>query len=159
MNVTDHSLTFDQHSSAKKAFENTDLVKILKSCVLFLNSYQTGSGGVKDLEAVLKLTDSVFCWHFCKSALPRRIIAVLEMDVTPTFKPPTSWAEIVTDPGFVSVFFDIHEKVRNDMNFVPRTINLMIQLVSMHGPLVSAKESRVEFLGRLLPRFTSLLAL
>jgi len=155
--VSDHSLPYNSHFDAKKSFESTDLIKILKSCLLYLNSYQHSPGKDKELESILRLTELIFYWNFTKTNLPRRIVGVLENDATPTFKPPTTWGEIVTDPMFISVFFDIHEKVRRDEQLVSKTINLMIQLISMHGPLVSNKDSRVEFLSRLLPRFITLL--
>jgi len=48
-------------------------------------------------------------------------------------------------------------KVRTDESFVLRTVNLIVQLVSMQRPLITPKDSRLEYLSRILPPFTSLL--
>ncbi len=49
-------------------------------------------------------------------------------------------------------------KVRTDEEFVPRTVNLMTQLVTMHRPAMN-KDTRVDFLSKILPSFTTLLEL
>ncbi|ODN03763.1 Exportin-4 [Orchesella cincta] len=156
VNATDASLAYEMHFAAKKDFENSDLVRIFQFCLQYLSAYEHNALKKRDLDHVLKILESILYWNFTKNNLPKRIAGVIEMETTPAFKPPNSWLHVVNDTGFIPTFFSIHVKVREDENFVPRTVNLMTQLVTMHRPAMN-KDTRVDFLSRILPSFTALL--
>lgn len=161
VNVTDASLTYEMHFAAKKDFENTDLLRIFQFALRWLSSYahsDTDMNKRRALDHVLKLVEAILYWNFTKN-LPRRVAGVVEMEATPAFKPPTSWSETIANAAFIPVFFDIHVKLRGDENFILRTVNMILQLVTLHGPLVNTRDTRVEFLSRLIPPFTELLNL
>jgi len=162
MNSDDASLTYEMHFAAKREFENTELLKMFQFCLRFLTNYQHTHNDYqrhRDLDHVLRVLESILGWNFTKSNLPRRVAGVIELEVTPTFKPPGSWLDTISDEGFIPIFFNTHVKLRQDENFVLRSVNLLTQLVTMHRPIPIQQTSRVDFLSKLLPPFTAVLNL
>jgi hypothetical protein len=161
VNSDDASLTYEQHFTAKRDFEGSDLLKVFQFCLRFLTNYLHSNHQQRhhDLDHVLRVLESILSWNFTKTNLPKRVAGVIEMETTPSFKPPNSWLETINDEGFVPIFFNTHVKLRQDENFVLRSINLLAQLVSMHRPVPINLNNRVEFLSKILPPFTTLLNL
>jgi len=107
VNAEDASLTYEMHFAAKRDFENSDLLKMFQFCLRFLTNYEHNQQKQRDLNHVLKVLETILSWNFTKTNLPKRVAGVIEMEATPTFKPPNSWLDTINDDGFIPIFFNV----------------------------------------------------
>ena len=77
--------------------------------------------------------------------LPKKLISVFESDQSPSLRPSQTWKEIILEPGLTPFFFDFHWRVRNNESIRHHSLTCLIQLASLNGQTLSAKNIRQEY--------------
>ena len=60
------------------------------------------------------------------------------------------------EPGLVTFFFDLHWRVRTDPDISHRTLNCLVQLASLNGQIMNAKDLRLQYLTNYVTAFCRL---
>lgn len=66
------------------------------------------------------------------------------------------WSEVFLEPNVVELFFRLHFKVRQLPDLCHYSLNCLIQLGCLNGPVVANKEVRVRYISNFLTHFLNL---
>jgi len=159
---TDVGLPWEVHFKVKKQFEVTDLQTIFRFSVAALRELlaTVTFPTTPQLEALLRrlttIAETVLTWTFINVNLPKKLISVFEADQNPSLRPPQAWREVILETGLVSFFFDLHWRVRGCDSICHHSLNCLVQLASLNGQTLNAKELRLSYLAHYLTAYTGL---
>jgi len=159
---TDVGLPWEVHFKAKKQFELTDLQNIFRFSVSALR--ELASNIVLPLSEEMAhllrrltiISETVLTWTFINVNLPKKLISVFESDQNPSLRPGAAWKEVMLDPTLVSFFFDLHWRVRTNESISHHTLNCLVQLASLNGQTMNAKDLRLQYLSNYISSFSSM---
>jgi len=160
---SDVGLAWEIHFKVKKQFESTDLRTIFKFSVSALKelSAQIVLPLTNEMEYLLRrlvmISEMVLNWSFINVNLPKKLISVFESDQSPTLRPGLAWKDIMLDPNLVSFMFDFHWRVRSNSNISHHTMSCLVQLSSLNGQTLNAKNLRLDYLTNYVRSFTQLI--
>ncbi|XP_072386628.1 exportin-4-like isoform X1 [Diabrotica undecimpunctata] len=159
---TDVGLTWEVHFKAKKQFEATDLKRIFQFCIYLLSEVVKNDPPYSDtlLELsrhLLKITESVLTWAYVSSILPKKIVGIYE-SIYEALKLNESWSEIVLNPDFLPLMFQIYWKVRDIDQLAHHSLICLIQLASLSGGILPNDETRLKYLHSYLVSFFNLIS-
>lgn len=150
---SDVGLPWEIHFALKKKFESSDLRDIFKFSVAALKelSGQLTYPLSPELEYLVRrlaiISEMVLSWTFMAVNLPKKLISVFESDQSPSLRPSQTWKEIILEPGLIAFFFDFHWRVRNNESIRHHSLTCLIQLASLNGQTLSAKNVRQEYVA------------
>uniref|UniRef100_A0A1B6DRC6 Exportin-4 n=2 Tax=Clastoptera arizonana TaxID=38151 RepID=A0A1B6DRC6_9HEMI len=160
---SDVGLTWETHFKAKKMFEVSDLKRILQFTVLVLSQICQRDPPFPQpvlLKHLLSISESILNWGFISANLPKRLIgvfeAVYESDQSPSLKLNVSWKDVILNPNLIQLYFDIHWKIRDEPSVAHHSLNCLVQLASLNGPVVANKDARLQYITTFLQAFIKL---
>jgi hypothetical protein len=113
-----------------------------------------------EMEALVRrlvtIAETVLTWTFINVNLPKKLISVFEADQNPSLRPSAAWKEVILEPGLVSFFFDLHWRVRACESIAHHSLNCLVQLASLNGQTLNAKDLRLAYLAHYITGFTGL---
>ncbi|XP_039289584.1 exportin-4 [Nilaparvata lugens] len=158
---SDVGLTWETHFKAKKQFEAGDLKKIFQFCrqsLTRLNSLPTpfDDQTLTLLKHLLTISETIFTWGFIVSHW-QRVIGVFEKfnaDRNPYLKLTSGWEACIFETNVIELYFDIHLKIRDNPPLAHHSLTCLVQLASLNGPILSAKETKLQYVTAYLQSFT-----
>nr|CDQ06172.1 Bm7015 [Brugia malayi] len=91
-------------------------------------------------ENFLRVADLVLSWNFEIRRFPVRITFANEAAPAATLRPPESWKPIFQSDEFLRLFFELHKRVRHNEILCMHSLNCLIQLSSLIGPVLTDSE-------------------
>ncbi|VDN01903.1 unnamed protein product [Thelazia callipaeda] len=139
-------ITFDFHQRAKLAFENGSLQRLFEKCILAFSNLVfvadlTSSYHINTCGNLLRVVDLILSWDFDAHGFPFKISSANEGSSSATFRPPQSWKPIFQSNQILRLFFELHKKVRYNADFCAYSMNCLVQLSSLMGPVLSESVS------------------
>ncbi|GMT22065.1 hypothetical protein PFISCL1PPCAC_13362 [Pristionchus fissidentatus] len=134
------SITWDFHLAAKSEFEKTGLRRLLEMAVSNLYNLVERSDILSNAferrfcEKFLEVAESAFSWNF-SARIFRRLFSMNQNSTS--FRPPKSWADLLSNEAFFLVFFKLHAKCRSDENLSVHSLGCLVQLASLAGEVMS----------------------
>jgi len=159
---SDVGLAWEVHFKVKKQFEGSDLQTIFKFSINALKelSNQIVLPLSNEMEYLFRrlvmIAEAVLSWTFINVGLPKKLISVFESDQSPSLRPGVAWKEILLDPSLVAFMFDFHWRIRSNSNIAHHTLNCLVQLASLNGQTLNAKNLRLEYLSNYVRSLTQL---
>ena len=155
---SDVHLSWEVHFRLKRQFESSDLKCVFQFAVRALSELMTDELLARDtcllLGRLLAIAEAVLTWFFIPATmLPKRLIGVFEADLSPSLRPNQHWADVLLEPGLLQLFFKLHYKVRHLPDLCHHTLNCLVQLASLNGPIVANSEPRVHYLTHYLSQW------
>ena len=160
---SDVGLPWELHFKVKKQFESTDLQTIFRFSISALKelSAQIVLPLNSDMEYLLRrlvmISETVLSWTFINVNLPKKLISVFESDQSPSLRPGVAWKEILLEPSLVPFIFDFHWRVRTSSSISHHTLSCLVQLASLNGQTLNAKNLRLEHLTTYVRSLTQLI--
>ncbi|VIO92909.1 Uncharacterized protein BM_BM7015 [Brugia malayi] len=138
-------ISFDFHVRARHSFESGGLQRLFEKCIrtfseilctvdLSLPYYMS------ICENFLRVADLVLSWNFEIRRFPVRITFANEAAPAATLRPPESWKPIFQSDEFLRLFFELHKRVRHNEILCMHSLNCLIQLSSLIGPVLTDSE-------------------
>jgi len=166
-------LTWEFHHNCKAIFEQNDLKLIFTYCLQtlselssspFLSSPATAGQSTQDLQVTtllsrfLTIMEQILSWDFIPKNLPRRFMGSFGPAQAVSFKPPSSWMDIVLNKQIISMLFNIHKKVRTSEQLCTQSLQCLVQLASTNGSIFSKDELQIEYLTYFIDSLLELLS-
>uniref|UniRef100_A0AAF5Q5W4 Exportin-4 n=2 Tax=Wuchereria bancrofti TaxID=6293 RepID=A0AAF5Q5W4_WUCBA len=141
-------ISFDFHVRARHSFESGGLQRLFEKCIrTFSEILCTVDLSVpyhmSICENFLRVADLVLSWNFEIRRFPVRITFANEASPAATLRPPESWKAIFQSDEFLRLFFELHKRVRHNEILCIHSLNCLIQLSSLIGPVLTDSESVV----------------
>ncbi|VBB33229.1 unnamed protein product [Acanthocheilonema viteae] len=92
-------------------------------------------------ENFLRVADLVLSWNFEIHRFPIRITFANEGAPCAALRPPESWKPIFQSDEFLHLFFGLHKRVRHNETLCIYSLNCLIQLSSLMGPVLTDDQS------------------
>uniref|UniRef100_A0A915PVU4 Exportin-4 n=1 Tax=Setaria digitata TaxID=48799 RepID=A0A915PVU4_9BILA len=151
-------ISFDFHLRARRSFENGGLQRLFEKCIhtfseLLLTADLSLPYCVSICENFLRVADLVLSWNFEIHRFPVRITFANEGAPAAALRPPESWKTIFHSDQFLRLFFELHKRVRHNEVLCIHSMNCLIQLSSLMGPVLTDDDSLVS--QKLSPSSTS----
>ena len=160
---SDVGLAWEIHFKVKKQFESSDLQTIFKFSVSALKELSAqitvplGAEMEYLLRRLIMISETVLSWTFINVNLPKKLISVFESDQSPSLRPGVAWKDILLDPTLVAFMFDFHWRVRSNPSISHHTLSCLVQLASLNGQTLNAKNLRMEYLTNYVRSLTQLI--
>ncbi|PAV84732.1 hypothetical protein WR25_02878 [Diploscapter pachys] len=150
---------------AKREFEKSGLRKLLEMTLTTLHHIATQDANFlqdefhrRVVDKFLEVAENIFQWSFInKISLNSRFL--LNSSQSATFRPPESWSDIIRNPEFLPLFFNMHSLVRADENLCARSMTCLVQLSALSGDTVPGGGSpniAQEYVNIFIARFLQL---
>ncbi|KAM3720138.1 Exportin-4 [Dirofilaria immitis] len=141
-------ISFDFHLRARRSFENGGLQRLFEKCIrtcseLFFTANLSLPYYMSICENFLRVADLVLSWNFEIHRFPVRITFANEGAPAAALRPPESWKAIFQSDEFLRLFFELHKRVRHSETLCTHSMNCLIQLSSLMGPVLTDNESFV----------------
>jgi len=159
---SDVGLAWEVHFKVKKQFEVTDLRTIFQFSVAALKelSAQIVLPMSPEMEYLLRrllmISETVLTWTFINVNLPKKLISVFESDQSPSLRPGLAWKEIMLDHTLVAFMFDFYWRIRSSPSISHHSLSCLVQLASLNGQTLNAKNLRLEYLNNYVRSLTQL---
>ncbi|EJD74821.1 hypothetical protein LOAG_17920 [Loa loa] len=139
-------ISFDFHVRARRSFENGGLQRLFEKCIrtfseLLFTADLSLPYYVSICENFLRVADLVLSWNFEIHRFPVRITFANEGAPAAALRPPESWKTIFQSDEFLRLFFEVHKRVRHSEMLCIHSMNCLIQLSSLMGPVLTDSES------------------
>uniref|UniRef100_A0A0R3S5N0 Exportin-4 n=1 Tax=Elaeophora elaphi TaxID=1147741 RepID=A0A0R3S5N0_9BILA len=139
-------ISFDFHVRARRSFENGGLQRLFEKCIrtfseLLCTADLSLPHHANICENFLRVADLVLSWNFEIHRFPVRITFANEGAPAAALRPPESWKEIFQSDEFLRLFFRLHKRVRHNEILCMHSMNCLIQLSSLMGPVLTDDES------------------
>lgn len=137
------SITWDFHMRAKRKFENTGLRRLLEMSLKTLHTLISQSNILPDefarrvCEKFLEVAETTLSWNFASKFLSR-LFSLCQ--ATNSFRPPASWKDLVENDEFLTLFFQVHAKVRSDETLSLHSLSCLMQLAGLSGDVLASSE-------------------
>lgn len=143
-------LSFEEHFRCKKMFETRELPAVFQ---LILDALErllpvldmTNSSHFIMMESSLKIMELVLSWSYITAMIPKRIIKAFEnlnnIKQQPSLRLSVLWQPLMLRRRTIEVFFIIYWRVRDHGNLQQRSINCLIQLSTLSGPIFQQPNS------------------
>ncbi|XP_037079811.1 exportin-4-like [Pollicipes pollicipes] len=157
-------LTWEQHFTAKKQFEVSDLKRVFEFCLSTLVEAEklpalNTPQQVTLVDRLLRITESILSWSFTNFNIKsQRLIAVFESEQNPSLRPGIQWRDLMLNPDVVSLFFKMYWKVHQEDQLAHTCINCLNQLASLNGTVIGAKDPRVSYASHFAQNLLNILA-
>ncbi|KAF4517549.1 hypothetical protein B566_EDAN005113 [Ephemera danica] len=135
MKSCDVGLTWDTHFKVKKQFEATDLKRIFQFCVRALGELVR----VEEANAQTRLIGM--------------FETVYEADNSPPLRLGQMWKDVILDEAVISLFFQVHWKVRENQDLSHYSLVCLGQLATLSGTVVSDKDVQAQYITTYLTNF------
>uniref|UniRef100_A0A915ATK0 Exportin-4 n=1 Tax=Parascaris univalens TaxID=6257 RepID=A0A915ATK0_PARUN len=142
-----YGITWDFHLRAKRAFETTGLKRLFQLSLRMLHQMATAdlessSYHMSLCEKFLRVAEIVLSWNFASRFLPPRLTYCMETtSAAAALRPPVVWKDIFQNDDLLNLFFQLHGRIRSDESLCERSMNCLVQLSSLMGDVLNAKES------------------
>ncbi|XP_030763867.1 exportin-4-like [Sitophilus oryzae] len=163
----DVGLPWEVHFKAKKQFEATDLKRIFQFCVYLISEVVKNDPPYDGIMAqltrhLLQITERILTWGNVSAILPKRLIgiyeSVYESDQSCALKLSSAWGEVMFNPEFLPLMFQIYWKVRDVDELAHHAMTCLVQLATLSGAVVSNVPNRVKYLHSYLVNFFKLVS-
>ncbi|XP_049846126.1 exportin-4-like isoform X1 [Schistocerca gregaria] len=164
---SDVGLSFETHFKAKKQFEGTDLKRIFEFCVEALGEIMKTKAPYQQeilsvLRPLLSIADAILCWGFIQSNVPKRLIGVFETiyecEQPSSLRLTSQWKDMMLNPELLRLFFTIHWNVRQYPDMLQNSMNCIMQLASLNGPVIASRDERVHYAAKFMENFLELVS-
>ncbi|VDK73552.1 unnamed protein product [Litomosoides sigmodontis] len=139
-------ISFDFHVRARRSFENGGLQRLFEKCIrtfseLLFSADLSLPYYVNICENFLRVADLVLSWNFEIHRFPVRITFANEGAPAAALRPPESWKAIFQSDEFLRLFFGLHKRIRQNETLCIHSMNCLIQLSSLMGPVLTDDDS------------------
>ncbi|CAG0917966.1 unnamed protein product [Notodromas monacha] len=149
---SDIGLPFATHFSAKKDFEQQDLLEMFRFTLKMLTELERMPHPYSEhqeslYDSCLQSAESILTWTFVSNFnLPRKVQSAYETDSTFTFRPPTSWKDSVLKPDILQLFFSIYYRLHPRYpGLIHRVSACLLQLATLNRFFVTDEPASLEF--------------
>lgn len=146
----DTVLSFEEHFRCKKMFESRELITIFQMIledierllpVLDMNN----SLHFVMMESSFKIMELVLSWSYITAMIPKRIIKAFEnlnnIKQQPSLRLSVLWQPLMLRRRTIEVFFETYLRFREHANLQQRSINCLVQLSTLSGPIFQKPNS------------------
>lgn len=163
----DVGLIWEVHFRLKKSFEALDLKRIFRFTVGVLeqivrSGHQPEGEQALLTKQLLTIVETVLCWNHVSPMLSKRLIgafeAIYESDAAPALRLSLNWKDTIMNPDLIRLFFEIHMYVRSNPDLLNSSLTCLVQLASLSGVVVSASNSKQQYLESYVSSFVRILA-
>ncbi|KHN78214.1 Exportin-4 [Toxocara canis] len=95
---------------------------------------------VKLCDNFLRVAEIVLSWNFASRFLPPKLTYCIETSAGGALRPPITWKDIFQNDDLLNLFFQLHGRVRSDESLCERSMNCLVQLSSLMGDVLNARE-------------------
>lgn len=164
---TDVGLPWEVHFKAKKNFESTDLKRIFQFCIYLLseivkNDLPYPENVLHLIGQLLRIAENILTWGYISPLLTKRLVGIFETvytsDHASALKLSTNWSDIMFDPNFLPLMFQIYWKVRDNGELAHHSISCLVQLASLSGAIFSKEQDKMKYLHSYLMTFFNLIS-
>lgn len=164
---SDVGLSFETHFKTKKQFEGTDLKRIFEFSVEALGEIMKTKAPYSQeilsvLGPLLSIADSILCWGFIQSNVPKRLISVFETiyecEQPSSLRLSNQWKDIMLNPDLLRLFFTVHWNVRQYPDMLQSSLNCIMQLASLNGPVLASRDERIQYAAKFMENFLELVS-
>ncbi|OWF40176.1 Exportin-4 [Mizuhopecten yessoensis] len=153
--------TWEFHTRCKRAFEESDLKRVLLFALQVLNELEKQASplpreAMAVLNRMLSISEQVLCWEFVPKAA-RRHVGSFEMNQNIPLKPNEKWRDTLMDKTVLILFFKIHRKVRHNSEMAHHSTQCLTQLASLNGYIFVDDKARCEYLATFIDGFLQLI--
>eukprot|EP01135_Chromosphaera_perkinsii_P002003 Nk52_evm50s215 gene=Nk52_evmTU50s215 len=160
---SDIGFTWEFHHKCKLSFEQSALKRIYELCLEVLKRFN-GAGslsalGPSELELLSnmsKLADKIVSWDFAVGK-SKRSVGSFEPDQDVLLRPGANWREDFLNEERISLFFDLHRKIRNNSTAAHHTLQCLAQLASLTGSVFENEQQEALYLSYVAKGITSLI--
>ncbi|KAJ1532209.1 hypothetical protein ONE63_000829 [Megalurothrips usitatus] len=156
----DIGLRYEEHYKVKKNFESTDLKRIFEFCVRAITELIKAEKPFNAtvcilLKQLLSILENVLTWQFTTRRPLFKSLAGLvevryELGENPSLCPPLRWKNCLLQPN---MFFEIYWNVRDNPQLSHHVLTCLVQLASLHGPILLSKSDELTYLTTYLQCF------
>ncbi|XP_069125670.1 exportin-4-like isoform X1 [Argopecten irradians] len=154
--------TWEFHTRCKRAFEESDLKRVLLFALQVLNELEKQPSplpreAMAVLNRMLSISEQVLCWEFVPKAA-RRHVGSFDMSQNIPLKPNEKWRDTLMDKTVLILFFKIHRKVRHNSEMAHHSMQCLTQLASLNGNIFADDKARCEYLATFIDGFLQLIS-
>ncbi|XP_034253012.1 LOW QUALITY PROTEIN: exportin-4-like [Thrips palmi] len=162
----DIGLRYEDHYKVKKNFESTDLKRIFEFCLratteLIKAEKPFNSTVLVLMKHLLSILEGVLTWQFTTRRPLFKSLAGLvevryELGDNPSLCPRCpKWKNVLFQPN---IFFEIYWNVRDNPQLAHHALTCLVQLASLHGPLMASKSDEIAYLTAYIQCFLNLVS-
>lgn len=156
---SDIGLPLETHLKEKENFQ-VNLIRIFKFSVNTLDALMKKDKDIQEdtvtfLKHLLPIVEGIFTWEYVCSDLLYKIETELglEVYVLANLRLDKDWQDVMLLPSVLDLFFTLYWKIRGNLQLAHHARTCIIHLASLHGPILSTEEMKLQYVSNYLQRF------
>ncbi|GAB1608778.1 exportin-4-like [Argonauta hians] len=150
--------TWEFHFKCKRRFEEEDLKRVFLFAIQVLNELEKQPSPLSReatavMNRLLSIAEQVLSWEFTPKAFFRRYVGCFESTQNVILRPNDTWRDTLLDPELLKLLFRVHSKVRQNSEMAHRSMQCLLQMASLSGPVFPNDAARTHFLATYIENF------